>query len=58
MEIVMNYWTREIAKILNIGLETALLVQAEMECSGFDFSEATDRQFKREAKLCFAVINN
>lgn len=54
----MNYWTREIAKILNISLETALRVQDEMECSGFDFSEATDGQFKREAKFAYSVISN
>jgi hypothetical protein len=27
-----------------------------MCASGFDFSEATQRAFNREAKICFAVI--
>lgn len=53
----MNFYTKEIANLLNISLEMALKVQDEMECNGFDFSEATDRQFNREAKMCFAVIN-
>lgn len=52
----MNYYTREIAKILNVSLEEARKVQDEMECNGFDFSEATDRQFKREAKYCYETI--
>lgn len=45
----MNIYTHEISKILNISIEDALKVQNEMECSGFDFSEASDRAFKREA---------
>lgn len=55
-EIVMNIYTRQIAALLNIDLETARRVQDEMECNDFDFSEATDRQFKREAKLCYETI--
>lgn len=47
----MNYYTREIAKILNVSLEEARKVQDEMECNGFDFSEASDRTFKRDVKL-------
>jgi DNA-binding transcriptional regulator YhcF (GntR family) len=53
----MNIYTRQIAALLNIDLNTALRVQNEMECNGFDFSEATDRQFKREAKFCYETIN-
>jgi len=49
-EIVMNYYTREIAKLLEISLEDALRIQDEMECNGFDFSEATQNQFMREIK--------
>ena len=36
----MNIYTREIAKILEISLDDALRIQDEMECNGFDFSEA------------------
>lgn len=54
----MNYYTREIAKILNVSLEVAEQVQYEMECNDFDFSEATDRAFKREAKLAYSMISN
>lgn len=46
----MNYYTREIAKILEISIEDALRIQNEMECNGFDFSEATQNQFIREIK--------
>lgn len=52
----MNIYTRQIAALLNIDLETALRVQEEMECNDFDFSEATDRQFKREAMFCYETI--
>jgi len=50
MEIVMNYYTREIAKFLDISIEDALRIQDEMECNGFDFSESTTNQFIREIK--------
>jgi len=53
----MNLYTRQIAELLSISLEDARRVQDEMECNDFDFSEATDRQFDREAKMCFAVIS-
>ena len=46
----MNFYTREIAKILEISLEDALRIQDEMKCNGFDFSEATTNQFMREIK--------
>lgn len=46
----MNIYTHEIAKLLKISLEEALKVQHQMECNGFDFSESTKAQFKREAK--------
>ena len=46
----MNIYTREIAKILEISLDDALRIQDEMECNGFDFSEATQTQFIREIK--------
>ena len=46
----MNYYTREIAKFLDISIEDALRIQDEMECNGFDFSESTTNQFIREIK--------
>ena len=47
----MNYYTRQIAKILDIDIEDALRIQDEMQCNGFDFSECTANQFMREIKL-------
>lgn len=52
----MNIYTRQIAELLSISLEDARLVQYEMECNGFDFSEAPDRQFEREALFCYSMI--
>lgn len=52
----MNIYTREIAKILNVSLEVAEQVQYEMECNDFDFSEATDREFKEEATFAYSLI--
>ena len=52
----MNIHTRDIATLLSISLEDAERVQYEMECNDFDFSEATDSQFKREALFCYSMI--
>ena len=52
----MNQYTRNIMALLKIDVITALQVQDEMCASGFDFSEATQQAFNREAKICFAVI--
>ena len=52
----MNFYTTAIAKLLKIDLETALRVQDEMSASGFDFSEATTRQFNAEARAAFATM--
>lgn len=53
----MNYYTREIAKILEISIEDARRIQDEMECNGFDFSEATTNQFMREIKYQRQVLS-
>lgn len=53
----MNMYTREIAKILNISLEVAVKVQYEMECNGIDYSECSNAQFKREAKLAYNTLS-
>ena len=42
--------------LLKIDATTAMQVQNEMSASGFDFSEASQRAFNREAKICFVVI--
>jgi hypothetical protein len=52
----MNHYTRDIMALLKINADTAQQVQDEMCASGFDFSEATQQSFNREAKICFAVI--
>ena len=53
----MNTVTHDIATYLKIALEVALKVQDAMECDGFDFSEASDRTFKREAKYQYSLIS-
>lgn len=52
----MNIYTREIAALLKIDLETALRVQNEMIASYFDFSEASTRQFNAEARLTYKTL--
>lgn len=49
-EIAMNYWTRQIAKILEIDLQDARRIQDQMGYNGFDFSESTACQFMAEIK--------
>ncbi len=52
----MNQATRDIMALLKIDAQTAIQVQNQMSASGFDFSEATQRAFNKEAKLCYALI--
>jgi hypothetical protein len=52
----MNIYTREIAALLKIDLETALRVQNEMSVSGFDFSESSTRQFNAEARAAYKML--
>ena len=52
----MNQVTRDIMALLNIDADLAFQVQAKMWESGFDFSEATKKQFIKEVKTCFALI--
>lgn len=49
----MNEVTKEIAAMLNVSLWDAQKIQNRMEMNGIDFSECTDRVFKREVN--FAV---
>lgn len=52
----MNKVTRDIAELLKIDLDVALKIQDAMECDGFDFSRASERTFKREAKYQYSLI--
>ncbi len=52
----MNQATRDIMALLKIDAQTAIQVQNKMGESGFDFSEASRKAFNREAKICFALI--
>lgn len=52
----MNQATRDIMALLNVDAETALKVQSKMWESGFDFSEATKKEFNREVKICFELV--
>lgn len=53
----MNYYTKQIALILEISIEDALRIQHEMECNGFDFSECTNIQFMREIQYQRNALN-
>lgn len=53
----MNYVTYEITEILNIEAEEALKVQDYLEQSFFDFSQCTNREFRKEVKQAHMVIN-
>jgi|GEM_PF-1863035 hypothetical protein len=52
----MNMYTRQIAELLKIDLETAAKVQYEMECWGLDFSECSKREFNMVARECFELV--
>jgi len=52
----MNHYILNIMALLKVDANTAQQVYDEMCVSGFDFSEATQQAFNREAKICFAVI--
>jgi hypothetical protein len=55
-EQIMNQATRDIMALLKVDADTALKVQSKMWESGFDFSEATKREFNREVKICFELV--
>ena len=52
----MNKVTMDIAKLLGITVEDALQIQDRMENSGFDFSECTNAEFNKEAKITLAAM--
>ena len=53
----MNKVTTQIIELLNVTLDIALKIQHEMECNGFDFSECTNNQFKKEIKSTFLMLS-
>ena len=52
----MNMYTKAIISLFNVSEEVAKTIQFQMECSDFDFSEATDKQFKQEAEFAMMDI--
>lgn len=52
----MNIYTFAIAQLLKVSDELALRIQKEMEMTSFDFSESSDSQLKREAKLTLRMM--
>ena len=41
----MNWYTKEIMRVLNVPVEKALAIQDIMDRSDLDFSECTSKQF-------------
>jgi len=50
-------YINEIRKVLKVSQKLAEQVMYVMECSAFDFSEATATEFKREAQFALAEIS-
>ena len=53
---IMNIYTKKIISIFNVSEKVARTIQFQMECSDFDFSEATDKKFKQEAEFAMMDI--
>jgi hypothetical protein len=53
----MNYYTKQIMSILDCNQAFARLVQDHMECSAFDFSEATETEFKQEVQYAMFEVS-
>jgi hypothetical protein len=49
----MNIYTRWIAELLKLDLESALAIQDQMQ---IDFSECTRQQFNKEARLTHSIM--
>ena len=56
MNSKLTGYAKQIANLLALDDETADLVFDEMCASGFDFSESTQKQFIKEAKISLQVI--
>jgi hypothetical protein len=52
----MNQDTKQIMSLLKVDVETALLVQEKMDCSGIDYSECSKREFEMAARDAFAEL--
>lgn len=52
----MNCYTNDIMRQLGCDVDYALLVQAEMMLAGFDFSEATDKEFAQVVEVTDEII--
>ena len=46
----MRLYIKQIIEAINVTEEVAKKIEFQMECSGFDFSEATNEEFAKEAK--------
>tara|TARA_R100000995_G_C3442988_1_gene104260 strand:+ start:420 stop:593 length:174 start_codon:yes stop_codon:yes gene_type:complete len=53
----MNINTKQIMSLLNISQKNAECVQDEMAINGVDFSECTQAEFAKEAKMAWEEIN-
>jgi hypothetical protein len=53
---IMNYVTREIMEKCKVDADTALKIQYEMDCSGLDYSECSQRAFNACMKECFKLV--
>ena len=51
----MNKDTDSIMSLLHVDADTAMQVQAAMQ---IDFSECSTREFNREARFAYAVMND
>ena len=49
----MNGYTKEIAKLLDVPMILAMCIQDRME---IDFSECTQEEFNKEAKLVYSLL--
>ena len=49
--------TEEIAKLLNISNKDAMKVQREMDCSGIDYSECSQREFDEMAMDAYRYLH-
>jgi len=53
---IWKLYTSRIMRICNVDESTAKEILYSMECTAFDFSECTYREFAQEAKFIFSEI--
>jgi hypothetical protein len=56
-DITMRLVIKQIMKTLDCSDDFAQKVEYQMECAGFDFSEATDVEFKQEVNYAVFELN-